>query len=137
MFRMFFPGGGVKSLRISAIRGAAIAATAFSLSVSGLAQDAQPTTQAAASPQNADTQQAVHDLQEQVRQLRSMVDQMHTENVQSRAEMQQLRQELKATRSLLEKPATPSTNQYAASQPALPDTQMTSGFSTAEGADAA
>ena len=94
----------MKSLRTSAVRGAALAAAAFVLcSTLGLAQAAPA---AAASPAPGETASAVRDLQEQVRQLQSLVEQMRTENAESRAEMHQLRQDLQSTRALLERPTT-------------------------------
>jgi Skp family chaperone for outer membrane proteins len=91
---------GVKSLKTSAVRGAALAVAAFVIfSTQGRAQ---VTTAAAAAP---DTAGAVRDLQDQVRQLRDLVEQMRAENAQSRAEMQKLRQDLQATRALLEQPS--------------------------------
>jgi hypothetical protein len=93
----------VKSLRISAGRGAALAVAAFVL-CSALSRAQAPAT--AASPGASEPASAVRDLQDQVRQLRSLVEEMRAENVQSRAEMHQLRQDLQATRALLERPAT-------------------------------
>ena len=93
----------MKSLRTSAVRGAALAVAAFVLlNTIGLAQD-QPAT-AATTP--GESVSAVRDLEDQVRQLRSLVDEMRAENAESRAEMHQLRQDLEATRALLEGPAT-------------------------------
>jgi hypothetical protein len=94
----------VKSLRTSAVRGTALAATVFIL-CAGLAPAQEQPPASSTSSQNDGTLNAVHDLQEQVRQLRALVDDMRAENAQSRAEMQQLRQELQSTRSLLERPA--------------------------------
>ena len=102
----------MKNLRTSAVRGTAIAATVITFWASlALAQQQAP----ASSPSLHDdsTLSAVHDLQEQVQQLRALVDDMRSDNAQSRAEMQQLRQELQATRSLLERPAAPTTHRPA------------------------
>lgn len=96
---------GVKSLKTSAVRGTAFAATVLFF-CTGLAVSQEPPPASSTSSQNDSTLNAVHDLQEQVRQLRALVDDMRAENAQSRAEMQQLRQELQSTRSLLERPAT-------------------------------
>lgn len=93
----------MKSLRTSAVRGAALAVAAFSLfSASGFTQEAPAV---AASPAPGETASAVRDLQDQVQQLRSLVEQMRAENAESRAEMHQLRRDLEATRALLERPA--------------------------------
>jgi hypothetical protein len=101
----------VKSLRTSAVRGTAIAATVVIFCANlTLAQQAPANSP---SSQNDSTLNALHDLQEQVQQLRGLVDDMRSENAQSRAEMQQLRQELQATRSLLERPAALSTQRPA------------------------
>jgi hypothetical protein len=90
----------VKSLRTSAVRGAALAVAAFVLfSTHG---SAQVTTATASAP---DTPNALHELQDQLHQLRDLVEQMRTENAQSRAEMEKLRQDLQATRALLESPS--------------------------------
>jgi len=98
----------VKSLRTSAVRGAALAVAAFVIfSGSGRAQ----------APPGADTADAVRDLQDQVRQLRDLVEQMRAENTQSRAEMQRLRRDLEATRALLERPGASAAPQVAASAP--------------------
>jgi hypothetical protein len=95
---------GVKSLKNSAVCGAALAAAAFILlSTIGRAQEAAAT---AASPPPGQTASAVRDLQDQVRQLRTLVEQMRAENAESRAEMHQLRQDLQFTRALLGRPAT-------------------------------
>ena len=92
----------MKSLRTSAVRGAALAVAAVVLlNAFGLAQEAPA---GAASPAPGETASAVRDLQDQVRQLRSLVEDMRAENAQSRAEMHQLRQDLQATRALLERP---------------------------------
>lgn len=88
----------MKSLRISAVRGAWLAA----LMLWGLYGRAQ---EGATSP--GETASMVRDLQDQVRQLRTLVEQMRAENAESRAEMHQLRQDLQLTRALQEKPATP------------------------------
>jgi hypothetical protein len=91
----------VTSLRTSAVRGTALAVSAFILcSVLVRAQEAP----VAASP-TPSGEMAIHDLQDQVRQLRTLVDEMRAENAQSRAEMHQLRQDLQSTRALLERPA--------------------------------
>ena len=98
---------GVKSLRTSAVRGAALAAAAFVLfSTFGRAQE----TPAATTPPAPDDTGAVRDLQDQVRQLRGLVEEMRAENAESRAEMHQLRLDLQATRALLERPAAPTGN---------------------------
>src|SRR6202158_3209566 len=90
-------GGRVKSLRISAVRGAWL--SAFLLcSLYGRAQES------AVSPDPGETASMVRDLQDQVRQLRTLVEQMRAENAESRAEMHQLRQDLQATRALLKQP---------------------------------
>lgn len=112
----------MKSLRTSAVCGAALTVTAFGLlnmfGTHARAQDA-PVGSAASAP--GDTNSAVHDLQDQIRQLRTMVDDMRAENAQSRAEMQRLRQDLETTRALLEHPAAPAGNgsrpEVAASAP--------------------
>ena len=89
----------MKSLRISAVRGAWL--SAFMLwSLYGQAQES------AVSPAPGETASMVRDLQDQVRQLRALVEQMRAENAESRAEMHQLRQDLQVTRALMEKPAT-------------------------------
>ncbi|MGA7767614.1 MAG: hypothetical protein WCA27_15500 [Candidatus Sulfotelmatobacter sp.] len=101
----------MKSLKIFAVRGAALAVAAFVFSGTfGQGQDASTT--AHASPRESAS--AVSDLQDQVRQLRSLVEQMRAENAESRAEMHQLRQDLQATRALLERPATPIGGQSGA-----------------------
>jgi len=102
---------GVKSLRASAVRGAALAVAALVLfstlnfSIMCSAQEAPAAPAAPAPP--GETADAVHDLQDQVRQLRTLVEEMRAENAESRAEMHQLRHDLEATRALLERPATP------------------------------
>ncbi|HEY3619940.1 MAG TPA: hypothetical protein VGK96_24280, partial [Candidatus Sulfotelmatobacter sp.] len=78
----------MKSLRISAVRGAWLAA----LMLWGLYGRAQ---EGATSP--GETASMVRDLQDQVRQLRTLVEQMRAENAESRAEMHQLRQDLQLT----------------------------------------
>jgi hypothetical protein len=89
----------VKSLRISAVRGAWL--SAFMLwSFYGQAQES------AVSPAPGETASMVRDLQDQVRQLRTLVEQMRAENAESRAEMHQLRQDLQVTRALPGNPAT-------------------------------
>ena len=94
----------MKSLRISAVRGAWLAA--FMLwSWYGRAQES------AVSPATGETASMVRDLQDQVRQLRTLVEQMRAENAESRTEMHQLRQDLQVTRALLEKPATPASGE--------------------------
>jgi len=99
---------GVKSLRTSAVCGAAlVTVTALLIPIQLLAQEATPAT--------ADTNAAVRELQDEVRQLRSLIDQMRTENADSRAEMQRLRQDLQTTRALLEHPT------GTASAQAVPD----------------
>src|SRR6202140_1521578 len=86
-------GGRVKSLRISAVRGALL--SAFMLwSLYGRAQEN------AFSPAPGETASMVRDLQDQVRQLRALVEQMRAENAESRAEMHQLRQDLQVTHAL-------------------------------------
>jgi hypothetical protein len=94
----------VKSLRTSAVRGAALAAAAFFVlsGTHGRGQDAAPP---AVPSQSAESAAAVRDLQDQVRQLRMLIDEMRAENAESRAEMHQLRQDLQTTRALLEPPA--------------------------------
>jgi hypothetical protein len=109
----------VKSLRTSAVRGAALAAAAFVLfSTFGRAQE----TPAAAAPTSPGEPGAVRDLQDQVRQLRGLVEEMRAENAESRAEMHQLRQDLQATRALLERPAAPmgSGSETVAAESAAP-----------------
>jgi hypothetical protein len=104
----------VKSLRTSAVRGAALAVAAFvTFTTLGWAQ----TTTAANS---GDTASAVRDLQDQVHQLRDLVEQMRAENAQSRAEMQKLRQDLQATRALLEPPAKSGNSEPVIAQSAAP-----------------
>ena len=94
----------MKSLRISAVRGALL--SAFMLwSLYGRAQEN------AFSPAPGETASMVRDLQDQVRQLRALVEQMRAENAESRAEMHQLRQDLQVTHALLEKPATPASGE--------------------------
>jgi hypothetical protein len=103
---------GVKSLRTSAVRGAALAAAAFVLfNTFGHAQET-PAATAPTSPAQPDAGEpgAVRDLQDQVRELRGLVEQMRAENAESRAEMHQLRQDLQATRALLERPAAPTSS---------------------------
>jgi hypothetical protein len=121
---------GVKSLRTSAVRGAALAVAAFVIFTTyGWAQ--MTTTAAAAL---GDTASAMRDLQDQVHQLRDLVEQMRAENAQSRAEMQKLRQDLQATRALLEQPAKGAGNgapAIAESSPANGSIQGTT--STAQG----
>jgi hypothetical protein len=96
----------VKSLRTSAVCAAALSVAAFVLcSALGHSQETQA---GSALPSRAETASALRDLQEQVRQLQGLVEQMRAENAESRAEMHQLRQDLQATRSLLERPATPT-----------------------------
>ncbi len=96
----------MKSLRISAVRGAAWAVAAFMLlSTIAPAQEAAAT---AVSPAPGEPASTVRDLQDQVRQLRTLVEQMRAENAESRAEMHQLRQDLQVTRALLERPAAPA-----------------------------
>ena len=105
----------MKSFRIPALRGTALAVAAFvSFSTYGRAQEPPPPPAAA-----PDTAGAVRDLQEQVRQLRTMVEEMRAENQQSRAEMQSLRQDLQTTRALLER-TTPGYSEavVASAQPA-------------------
>jgi hypothetical protein len=107
---------GVKSLRTSAVRGAALAVAAFVMfSMHGRAQ---VTTASTAPP--GDTAGAVRDLQDQVHQLRDLVEQMRAENAQSRVEMQKLRQDLQATRALLEQPGTPPENGSELARSAAP-----------------
>lgn len=97
----------MNSLRTSAVRGAALAVTAFFV-LSGTYGRSQESAAAAVPFLAGETSAAVRELQDQVRQLRMLVDEMRAENVQSRAEMHQLRQDLQATRSLLERPAGPA-----------------------------
>jgi hypothetical protein len=107
----------VKSLRTSAVRGAALVAAALvlcsTLNFSTMCR-AQESSAAAASPD--ETADAVRELQDQVRQLRSLVDEMRAENAESRAEMHQLRHDLQATRALLEHPAAPTGSEPAAAE---------------------
>jgi hypothetical protein len=107
---------GVKSLRTSAVRGAALAVAAFVL-FETLGQ-AQSMTAAASAP--GDTASAVRDLESQVHQLRDLVEQMRAENAQSRAEMQKLRVDLQATRALLEPPSKGAENGVVAAGSAAP-----------------
>ena len=94
----------MKSLRISAVRGAWLAA--FLLwSLYGRAQEST------APPAPGETARIVRDLQDQVHQLRTLVEQMRAENAESRAEMHQLRQDLQVTRALLVNPATPASDE--------------------------
>ncbi len=123
----------MKSLRTSAVRGAAWAVAAVVLfSTLGRAQQAPA---AAASPAPGETASAVQDLQDQVRQLRSLVEDMRAENAQSRAEMHQLRQDLQATRALLERPAAPASrgSETAVAESAVPQ----NGSSAASGTTSA
>jgi hypothetical protein len=96
----------VKSLTISAVRGAAlaVASVVFFSTVGGAQQSPAPST----SPAPDATVSAVRGLQDQVRELRSLVEEMRAENAESRAEMHQLRHDLEATRALLERPASPA-----------------------------
>jgi hypothetical protein len=115
----------VKSLRTSAVRGAALTAAAFVLfSTFGRAQET-PAATAPASPREprAAEPDAVRDLQDQVRQLRGLVEEMRAESAESRAEMHQLRQDLQATRALLERPAAPtgSGSEAVAAESAAPE----------------
>jgi len=99
----------VKSLRAYAVHGAATAvATVVLFNAFGWAQETRPSAAA-----SNDTAAAVHDLQDQVRQLRSLVEEMRTENAESRVEMRQLRQDLQATRALLTRPGTSTTEATA------------------------
>jgi Skp family chaperone for outer membrane proteins len=120
---------GVKSLRTSAIRGAALVVAAFVIFTTyGQAQTITAP---------GDTASAVRDLQDQVRQLRELVEQMRAENAQSRAEMQKLRQDLQATQALLEQPARAAGNgaqAVAESSPTNESVQATT--STAQGGGA-
>ena len=101
----------MKIHRTSAVRGAALAATAFVFcSTFVRAQEAQPATRVTPD----ESASAVHDLQDQVRQLRSLMERMRAENAETRAEMHQLRQDLQATRAQLERPATPTAVEPAA-----------------------
>ncbi len=111
----------MKSLRVYAVHGAALAVAAFvSFNTYGRAQETPP---GAAASAPGETATAVRDLQDQVRQLRTLVDEMRTENTQSRAEMQQLRHDLQATRALLERPGEPGGATYGtvAGESAPPD----------------
>lgn len=91
----------MKSLRTSAVCGAALAAAAALIFPASLSSQ-----QATAS--STETNSAVRELQDEVRQLRTMVNEMRTENAESRVEMQRLRDDLQATRALLEHPGTES-----------------------------
>ncbi len=106
----------MKSLRTSAVRGAAFAVTALALcNALGRAQQAVATAPAADPAASS-----VRDLQDQVRQLRTLMEELQAENAQSRAEMRQLRQDLHATRALLEHP---SLGQPGLEQPVTPGVQ--------------
>ena len=122
----------MKSLRTSAVRGAALAVAAVVLfSPFGRAQEA-PAAVASTAP--GETAGAVRDLQDQVRQLRSLVEDMRAENAQSRAEMHQLRQDLQATRALLERPAAPAGSGSETVAAASAASENGSGIATASGA---
>jgi len=101
----------VKSLTISLVRGAALAAAAvvFFSTVFCVESRAQQSPAPSASPAPGEAASAVGDLQDQIRELRGLVEQMRAENAESRAEMHQLRQDLEATRALLERPASSAT----------------------------
>jgi hypothetical protein len=101
----------VKSLTISLVRGAALAAAAvvFCSTVFCVESRAQQSPAPSASPAPGEAASAVGDLQDQIRELRGLVEQMRAENAESRAEMHQLRQDLEATRALLERPASSAT----------------------------
>ncbi len=108
----------MKSLRIPALRAAALATATFvSLHTFAAAQEAPA---APAAPTSASTD-PVRELQDQVRELRSMVDEMRAENAQSRADMQKLRQDLQSTRALLEHPAAESNGATAVAESAQPE----------------
>src|ERR1700689_2754156 len=109
---------GVNSLRISAVRGTALAVAALVLCSTGGFSTLCRAQEAPASPASpGETASAVRDLQDQVRQLRSLVEEMRAENAESRAEMHQLRHDLQATRALLERPATPAGIEPSAAEP--------------------
>jgi hypothetical protein len=114
--RMIVQEEGVNNLRTSAVRKTVIAAAVLVLS-SLYAWAQEPSTVAAAPPNNETTLLAVRDLQQELRQLRALVDDMRAENAQSRAEMLQLRQELQSTRNLLEHTIQPSSDGAVASSP--------------------
>ena len=118
----------MKSLRTSAVRGAATAVAAFLLiSTLGRAQGA-PT----AAPASGEAANDVRDLQDQVRQLRGLVEEMRAENSESRAEMNQLRQDLQATRALLEGPAPARGSEVVAAESAsTPPSALASGAASA------
>ena len=101
----------MKSLTISLVRGAALAAAAvvFFSTVFCVESRAQQSPAPSASPAPGEAASAVGDLQDQIRELRGLVEQMRAENAESRAEMHQLRQDLEATRALLERPASSAT----------------------------
>jgi hypothetical protein len=101
----------VKSLTISLVRGAALAAAAvvFFSTVFCVESRAQQSPAPSASPAPGEAASAVGDLQDQIRELRGLVEQMRAENAESRAEMHQLRHDLEATRALLERPASSAT----------------------------
>jgi len=127
---------GVKSLRTSAVRGAALVAAALVLCSSTLNFStmcrAQEAPGAPASP--GETANAVRDLQDQVRQLRSLVEEMRTESAESRAEMHQLRHDLQATRAMLEHPATLPGSETAAAESTVAKTESaTTASATAAG----
>ena len=104
---------GVKSLKTSAVCGAALATvTALLIPIQLLAQQSNPAP--------ADSSVAVRELQDEVRQLRSLIDQMREENTESRAEMRQLRQDLQTTRALLEHPTGISSAQATPDHPNTP-----------------
>jgi len=102
----------VKSLKTSAVRSAAIAASAFILCSAFAAAQGSSSSNPDSSADVTAT--AVRNLQEQVQQLRALVDEMRVENAQTRMEMQQLRHDLQATRGLL--PAESSARATLASQ---------------------
>lgn len=103
----------MKIHKTPALRGAVLAAASVVLfSLHNLAQE--PT---AATTRSADVASSVRDLQDQVQQLRMLVEQMRAENAQSRTEMKQLRQDLTATRALLERSASTSSEVLAKSPP--------------------
>ena len=103
----------MKSVRTSAVCGAALAAAAFvSLGTRLCAQTAPPVA-AGSSPVASDA--TVRQLQDEIHELRGMMEEMRAENAQSRAEMQHLREDLQATRALLEHPTAAAENTYAAS----------------------
>ena len=100
----------MKSVRTSAVCGAAFAVAAFvSFSTRLCAQTAPPV---AAGSGPAVSEATVRQLQDEIHELRGMMEEMRAENAQSRAEMQHLREDLQSTRALLEHPAAGTENNY-------------------------